>query len=97
MECKYGINLEISHSVGGRGRPVPSPTRADLKAPTDVELELEEAWALQKERAYTEIDLRIEDKQRVVSCDNHIPHLAWNTLHMVYSNQLVNTRASLLG
>ena len=43
----------------------PSPTRAESKAPTKGELELEQAWALQKECAYSEIDLHIEDQQRV--------------------------------
>jgi gag-polypeptide of LTR copia-type len=75
----------------------PSPKRADSKAPTDAELELEEAWALRMERAYTEIDLRIEDQQRVAIRDNRDPRLAWNTLRMVYGNRLANARASLLG
>ena len=75
----------------------PSPTCAESKAPTEEELELEQAWALWKERAYLEIDLRIEDQQRVVICDNRDPHLAWNTLNTVYGKRLVNTRASLLG
>jgi hypothetical protein len=87
MEHKYGINLEISHSVGGHDRPqFPSPTRADSKAPTNAELELEEAWALQKECANTEIDLHIEDQQRVAIRDNCNPRLAWNTLDTVYGN-----------
>jgi hypothetical protein len=69
----------------------------DSKAPTDAELELEEAWALQKEHAYTEIDLHIEDQQRVAIHDNRDPRLAGNTLHTVYGNWLESTRASLLG
>jgi hypothetical protein len=75
----------------------PSPTHADSKAPSNAELQLEEAWALWKECAYTEIDLNIEDQQRVVIRDNCDPHLAWNMLHMVYGNHFANTRASLLG
>jgi hypothetical protein len=69
--------------------------RADSKAPTVEELELEEAWALRKARAYIEMDLRIEDQQRVVIRDNPDTHLAWTTLHTVYGNHLANTRVSL--
>ena len=75
----------------------PSPTRAESKAPTEEELELEQAWALRKERAYSEVDLRIEDQQKVAIRDNRDPRLAWNTLNTVYGNRLANTRASLLG
>ena len=70
--------------------------RADPNAPTDKELQIERAWELQKERAYTEIDLRIEDQQRVSICDNRNPRLAWQTLPTVYGNRLANTRAALL-
>ena len=45
---------------------------------------------------YTEIDLCIEDQQRVSIWDNRDPHLAWQTLCTVYRNRLVNTRAALL-
>ena len=43
----------------------PSPTCVNSKAPTNEELELEQAWALQKEHAYMEIDLH-SDNQQVV-------------------------------
>ena len=46
------------------------PVRADPNAPTDKELQMERAWELRKERAYTEIDLHIEDQQRVSIRDN---------------------------
>jgi hypothetical protein len=93
-EIRYGCFRNKWEVVIGQ---FPSPTRADSKAPTDAELELEEAWTLRKERAYTEIDLRIEDQQRVAIRDNRDPRLAWSTLRTVYGNCLVNTRASLLG
>ena len=61
----------------------PSPTCVDLKAPTNEEQELDQAWALWKEHAYMEIDLHIKDQQRVVICDKQDLHLAWNRLNIV--------------
>lgn len=72
------------------------PVPADPDNPTEKELQIERAWELRKERAYTEIDLRIEDQQRVSIRDNRDPRLAWHTLRTVYGNRLANTRAALL-
>ena len=47
-----------------------APVCADPNAPTDKELQIERAWELRKEHAYTEIDLQIGDQQRVSVHDN---------------------------
>ena len=67
------------------------PVRAVEKSPTAEELQLEKAWGLRKERAYTEIDLRVEDQERVSIRTNRDPVVAWNTLRSTYGNRLANT------
>jgi gag-polypeptide of LTR copia-type/Pol polyprotein, beta-barrel domain/Zinc knuckle/GAG-pre-integrase domain len=74
----------------------PAPTRTTVDAPTAEELRIEKAWELRKERAYTEIDLRVEDQQRINIRGNRDPYQAWTTLRNVYGNRLANTRAALL-
>jgi hypothetical protein len=74
----------------------PAPTQAITDAPTADELRIEKAWDLRKERAYTEIDLRVEDQQRITIRTNRDPHQAWLTLKNVYGSRLANTRAALL-
>ena len=60
------------------------------KSPTAEELQLEKAWELHKEHAYTEIDLQVEDQEHVSIRTNHDPVIAWNTLRAVYGNRLAN-------
>lgn len=73
-----------------------APTRLDPMSPTAQELQLERAWDLRKERAYSEIDLRVEDQQRVWIRENRDPRLAWDTLRTVYRKHLADTRVFLL-
>ena len=68
---------------------------ADPNSLTKAELQLEKAWKLRKERAYMEIDLRVEDQQRV-SRDNRDPQLAWITLRTVFGSRLANMKAALV-
>ena len=46
------------------------------KSPIAEEIQLEKAWELCKERAYTEIDLQVEDQERVSIRTNHDPVIA---------------------
>lgn len=75
---------------------IEAPTRLDPTSPTAQELQLERAWDLRKERAYSEIDLRVEDQQRVSIRENRDPRLAWDTLHTVYRKHLADKIPSLL-
>ena len=72
------------------------PVRAVKKSPMAEELQLEKAWGLRKECAYTEIDLQVEDQECVSIRTNRDPVVAWNTLRSTYGNRLANTQAALL-
>jgi gag-polypeptide of LTR copia-type/Pol polyprotein, beta-barrel domain len=70
-----------------------APMRAKQNEPIEKKLQLERAW---EERVYTEIDLRVEDQQRMTIRENRDPRIAWHKLRNMYGTRLANTRATLL-
>ena len=72
------------------------PPRVNLNAPMEKELQMEKVWDLRRVRAYTEIDLWVEDQECVSIRNNRDPSAAWIMLRTVYGNRLANTRVALL-